>query len=65
MGLELGRLVKLVIETTGDDPKEIEKKIRIIRESIADLEKNKEPSATQSAELERLKNQLSEWESKL
>ena len=63
MGLEGKRQIIEVDKKLGNSKKEM--RIRIIKEAIADLEKIKEPSARQLAELERLRNQLSEWESRL
>lgn len=66
MGLEVVRkVVDLSEEMNEDDPKIIRKRCQIIRDAISDLKKIKEPSATQLSELERLKNQLAELESKL
>ncbi|GEM_PF-6887322 len=66
MGLEVaGKIVDLSEKMNEDDPKIIRKRCQIIRDAISDLKKIKEPSATQLSELERLKNQLAELESKL
>lgn len=63
MGLEDKQQIIEVDKKLGNRKEEM--RIRIIKEAIADLEKIKEPDSTQLANLERLRNQLTEWENKL
>lgn len=63
MGLEDKRQIIEFDKKLGNRKEEM--RIRILKETIADLEKIEEPDDLQKSELERLKKQLADLESKL
>lgn len=63
MGLEDKRQIIEFDKKLGNRKEEM--RIRILKETIADLEKIEEPDDLQKSELKRLKKQLADLESKL